>query len=174
MGLILLPDTVLLNEEPIRKSWWSLLISDSPVGAMPEGQEASVRSMPDLVSRLTAIPTAVLNSSVNVPGVREPISGAITFHMYTNSALLRWWWEWWDRIWNQGEVALYGDIVGQGILQFYAPAQDGGDPEVTQRWNLVDIWPNSVSIKAVDQDSDGDPVGYEVELQIAQVKPNQL
>lgn len=164
MPVIKSAESLILSEEPVRGSHWEFEILDSPVGAMPKDLEVTIRSIPDLTASLAAPTTSCINSDVAFPGGRENVCGSIGIHMYTGNTMLRWWWSWWNRIWNRGEIGLYGDIVGQGVVRFL-------DVEfgVVNTFKLTDVWPSKISVRPRDQEDDGDPVLYEIELQIAEV-----
>lgn len=166
-------DTFLLSHDPVRKSWFSLEIMDSPVGSLPQDEDFAVRNIPALSNRVGSVPTTTVNSILQIPSYREGVTGQFGFQLYSNTQTFKWWQSWMDRVYDSGSdsFGLYSEIVGQLVVSLYAAG--GGscsEPVVTHRLKLIDCWPSDITVTGLDREDDGTPVEYTVEMQIAEVR----
>ncbi len=166
-------DTFLLSHDPIRKSWFSLEVMDSPVGSLPQDEDFAVRNIPALSNRVGSVPTTTINSILQIPSYREGVTGQFGFQLYSNTQTLKFWQAWMGRVYDSDSdsFGLYSEIVGQMVVNLYgATGGSCSDPSVLNRIRLVDCWPSDVCLIGLDREDDGSPVEYTVEMQIAEVK----
>lgn len=73
-----------------------------------------------------------------------------------------------------GRIGLKSDYAKKGLLNLYAPGSpgttSGSSPQVTRQWELVNIWPVSVSWGALDM-SASDKIQIDVQLVYDKAKP---
>lgn len=167
-------DGIILTEhsgEVHRKSWWEMDLN-APTGSMPTDCQYRIRQMPSPSDCTNVVTYVAINSEWLYPGIKKAAGNVdIKLHLYAKDALYEFFRSWLKLVYDPEteEVGLYSDVVGSGSLKLYVPAEKGLI-KLDRTIDLIDVWPSGMSLGELDRDSDGEPLGYTVTLQVMDVR----
>ncbi len=166
-------DSVLLNSEPVKKSWWTLEVEGpGSLGPFPKDLDWQVRNVPALASQVSPVQVVDVNSSLNIPGQKLSTCGDFRFHLYSADKILKWWRAWHKLVYDEstGAIGLYSEIVGQAKVILWVPGEgEKAAPVQNRTFLLRDLWPTSITVEGLDREDDGSPVSYDIGVSIADV-----
>lgn len=163
-------DSIILAEsEIVRSSWWELELN-SPTGRMPTAFQYRIREVPSLGDGVEAVAYTPINSQVLYPGQKRAAGSLdLKLHLYDKDELYKFFEDWHKLVHDEDTdaIGVYDDVVGQGVLKLYSAGNT--DPVLSKTVKLIDCWPNSITLGAATRESEGDPFGYTVTLQVTAV-----
>lgn len=155
--------------EVIRSNYWSLrLAGPGNLGSLPDLEGFSLRDLPNIGHEQEVIEHTPINNTVGYPGKQRASSTQMRLIMLENDPVYMFFMRWRRLCYDPvNHVAgLLSEIAGYGSISIYTSAGSGASPVEVRRIQLELVWPSSLIVSGMNRDTDGEPLEYQVKLEI--------
>lgn len=137
-------------------------------GSLPTLEGLSLKELPSLGNEQEAIEHTPINNTIKYPGKQLPQSSQLRLIMLDSDPVYDFFKRWrrlcYDPITH--EVGLLTDVAGTGLVKIYAPSNSRSYPALVRSIRLELVWPSSLVVSGLSRDSEGDPLEYQVMLEV--------